>query len=136
MTQASYGNHAEIGAGELASTKAANPGVRTFGQMMVSDHSNAQTELESIASSEGVDVPDQPDEAHQTLMQRLMNLQGLAFDTAYMNSQVMDHQNTVNLFEMEIAQGRDPRVVQYANKYLPAIRMHLQMADSIARSLR
>jgi putative membrane protein len=136
MEQAAYGNLAEIGAGQLASTKATNASVKMFGQMMVSDHSTAQTELEGLASGRGVDLPDQPDPPHQALMQRLMTLQGLAFDTAYMNSQVMDHQNTVALFEQEISNGRDPQIIQYANKYLPHIRMHLQKADSLARALR
>jgi putative membrane protein len=136
LMQTSYGNHAEIAAGQLAATKATNAAVKAFGQMMVNDHSTAQTELEGIASNNGVDVPDQPDPAHQALMQRLMTLQGVAFDTAYMNSQVMDHQNTVNLFEMEISSGQRRQVIDYANKYLPHIRMHLQMADSLARVIR
>ncbi|HYE55997.1 MAG TPA: DUF4142 domain-containing protein [Chitinophagaceae bacterium] len=136
IMQASYGNHAEVAAGQLAATKAVHPEVKMFGQMMVTDHSTAQSELENIASDRGVDPPDQPDPEHQALMQRLMTLQGHSFDTAYMNSQVMDHQRTVQLFENEINNGNDRRLIEYANKYLPHIRMHLHKADSLARVIQ
>ncbi|HYF30586.1 MAG TPA: DUF4142 domain-containing protein [Chitinophagaceae bacterium] len=136
LMQAGYANSAEINAGNLASTKAVNPAVKAFGQMMVSEHGTSHAELNAIGTERGVDVPDEPDPPHQALAQRLATLQGVSFDTAFMNSQVMDHQMTVQLFENEIANGRHWRVKEYANKYLPHIRMHLQKADSLARAIR
>jgi putative membrane protein len=55
----------------------------------------------------------------------------MSFDTAYINSQVKDHQAAVNLFQSEISAGATQSVKDYASKYLPHIQMHLNMADSI-----
>jgi putative membrane protein len=131
MVNASYGNVAEVDAGQLAASKGSTAGVRNFGQMMVNDHSTAQTELNSLGSQYNVSLPSAPDPAHQALKQQLMNLTGTAFDSTYLSAQVMDHQNTVILFQNEIANGNNSSIKAYATKYLPAIQMHLHMADSL-----
>ena len=52
-----------------------------------------------------------------------------------MNSQVRDHQKTETLFETETANGKDQGLKDYANKYLPHIRMHLENAIEIRSAL-
>jgi putative membrane protein len=78
-----------------------------------------------------VNVKDTIDAQHQMLMSRLDTLNGLAFDTVYINSQVKDHQANVTLFQSEVSAGSNQSVKDYASKYLPHIQMHLNMADSI-----
>jgi putative membrane protein len=135
MTQVAMGNKAEIMAGQLAATKGENAEVKAFGQLMVTEHGMAQTDLESIASSLGKTLPDTVDAEHQALMVRLNSLSGHSFDTAYMNSQVKDHQKTVMIFQTETSDGNNRRVRDYANTYLPHIQMHLQKADSLANAI-
>jgi putative membrane protein len=134
VVQAGYSNMAEINAGDLASTKAGDSTVMAFGKMMKSDHQEAYTELQQIAGSfsSSVTVPVTPDQEHQDKMQQLMALSGHTFDTAYMKAQVSDHQRTIDLFQTEANSNGDARLKAYANKYLPIIRMHLNMADSIS----
>jgi putative membrane protein len=135
MTQVSIGNKAEIMAGQLAATKGTNAGVKAFGQMMVSEHGQAQSDLQALASSLGRTLGDTVDAEHQALMTRLNSLTGRAFDTAYINSQVRDHQKTLTIFQAEVSSGNNNKVQNYANTYLPHIQMHLQMADSLSRTL-
>ncbi len=131
MMKASYGNNAETDAGNMAMQKANEEEVRMFGQMMITDHNMAQTELAAVASEKGVNIPQGLDEEHQQAKQQLSTLTGRAFDSTYMAMQVADHRKTITLFEDESANGKDNRVKEYANKYLPKLREHLQMADSI-----
>ena len=131
VTSANMSNSAEIRLGQLALSKSLNTGIKTFAQLMVSEHSQAQTELSGIASSINVNVKDSIDAQHQLLMAHLDTLNGMSFDTAYINSQVKDHQAAVNLFQTEISAGATQSVKDYASKYLPHIQMHLNMADSI-----
>jgi len=135
LTQVAIGNKAEVMAGQLAATKATNPAIKSFGQLMVTEHGQAQTDLQNVYSSVGQTMPDTVDAEHQALMARLNSLTGHSFDTAYINSQVKDHQKTLIIFQSEINDGDNSNVKNYANTYLPHIQMHLQKADSLSRTL-
>jgi putative membrane protein len=131
VTSANMSNSAEIRLGQLALSRSSNAGVKTFAQLMVTEHSQAQTDLGSVATGINVNVKDSIDAQHQMLMSRLDTLNGLAFDTVYINSQIKDHQANVTLFQSEVSAGSNQSVKDYASKYLPHIQMHLNMADSI-----
>jgi putative membrane protein len=132
---AAMANKAEIDLGDLASDNGEAEGVRMFGMDMVEDHQPALNELKSIANDYDVTLSETLDAEHQQLKQRLMGMSGYAFDTAYIHSQVKDHQKVIAMFESEIANGKEQRFKDYANKYLPHIRMHLVKADSISAAL-
>src|SRR4051812_30608475 len=86
MQQASYSNNAEISAGSIAASHGSYDSVRIFGSMMVSDHGNAESSLDSIASSLNITIPSTPDSAHQAMATYLQTLSGHTFDTAYINA--------------------------------------------------
>jgi putative membrane protein len=135
ITNASEGNLAEIRLGELAATRASAPGVKAFGQMMVTEHQTALDELEAIGDDKDVNLTTTLNAKHEAMRQKLMNMTGHSFDTAYMRSQVKDHEVTVALFKNEISAGSDPQVKGYATKYLHHIEMHLAKADSISDAI-
>lgn len=135
VMSAGMANRAEINAGQLAATRGSNAAVRTYGQMMVTEHTQAQNDLRSVSNDEGITMSDTVDATHQALMARLMTLNGYQFDTAYMNSQIRDHQNTIQLFQSVMNSGENDRVRTYANTYLPKIQMHYATADSIRQRL-
>jgi putative membrane protein len=135
MQQASYANLAEITAGALAASKGSYDSVKMFGSMMVTDHTKAQSSLNVLSDKLNVQLPTEPDSAHKAQVAYLQTLSGYAFDTAYINAQVIDHYATISLFETEILTGRNPWVKNYANKNLPVIKMHLEEALSIVDQL-
>ena len=49
VMQAAMSNRAEVDLGTLASTKATNSSVKAFAQMMVTEHSTAQSDLQNVA---------------------------------------------------------------------------------------
>jgi len=130
IIKASQANMAEIEAGNIASEKASTDSVKTYARMMVSDHTTAQNELESIAKARNVTLPTSTDAEHKALAAKLTNMSsGTQFDKAYMESQLKDHRKAVALFQQE-AQSGTGDVKAYAAKYLPKLRMHLQMAQN------
>lgn len=131
----SISNNAEIMAGQLAATKATAPMVKTFGQHMVEEHTPAQADLKARASSVGISAPDSVDAEHRELMARLNSLSGYSFDTAYMNAQVKGHAKTIDVFNLEISNGRNTGIRSFATENLPHIQMHYVKADSIRRAL-
>jgi len=134
MIKATQGNLAEVAAAKLALAQSTSDSVKAFAQMMIDDHTNAQTELASIAKSENVTLPDSTDDQHRMFAQRLMLVSGKSFDSAYMAAQVQDHIKTIALFQAEINNGMDAQTKAYANKLLPKLQMHLQHAQSIAQN--
>jgi putative membrane protein len=132
ISQTALTNTAEVQAGQLASTTADSTIIQMFGQQMVSDHTTAQTDLKTLGSSVNVAVPDSLDSAHSSLIDTLKTLTGRAFDSVYITHQIADHQAAISSFQQEINSGNKSDVINYANKYLPKLQLHLEMADSIA----
>lgn len=131
--QTSQSNSAEITIGSLAAGKATNLQVKNFAQFMITEHQMAQTDLKNMAASVGILVRDSIDAAHMALANQLSAIpSGRAFDSAYIYSQVADHDMTIANFQTEINNGNHRDVKNYANIYLPHIQMHRQSADSIA----
>lgn len=136
MQQASYSNLAEIGAGSIAETHGDYDSVSMFGSMMVTDHGPAQDELESLAASVGVSIPSAPDSAHLAMAAHLDTLSGYVFDTTYIGAQVSDHLATIAVFQQELSAGNNQQAINYANKYLPVIQMHLAEAQRIRQQIQ
>ncbi len=134
VTMAAMSNFAEISAGQLAVSKTSDMNVQMFAQKMIGDHTKAQDSLKLIAGQLGLNAPDSLDAAHVQMAAMLSAMSGRAFDSAYVHGQVTDHQNTVTLFQNETSNGSNSKVKTYVNTYLPAIQMHLMMADSLAKN--
>ena len=132
ISQASLANTAEIRAGQLADSTADSSIVQMFGQQMATDHTAAQNDLQALGTKVNVAVPDSVDSMHSSLMDTLQTLTGRAFDSVYIISQINDHNAAIANFQQEINSGNKSDVIDYANKYLRKLQMHLQMADSIA----
>jgi putative membrane protein len=131
INTASQANLAEIAAGRVAAKKAGSRAVQAFADSMVSDHTQAQSELAGIAGKEGVALVQSVDTEHARTNERLAGLSGPTFDSAYMNGQLLDHQAAIQLFQQESSLGRDSLARIYATKYLPKLRHHLEMAQQL-----
>jgi putative membrane protein len=130
LSKASQANLTEIETGKLAASKGNSAQVKRYGQQMVDDHSIAQKELVILAKKESLSIPKEPDENHKALKEQLMGLSGNAFDSAYLKSQLLDHQAMVLFFQEETTGGTDPDAIAYAKKYLQKLKMHLNMFQS------
>lgn len=130
--EAAYSNMAEIEMGELATQYGDTAFVREFGELMIVEHEKAQDELDSLADELDLDLPNTLKEEHQLLWDSLSILSGHTFDSAYIQSQIRAHTATANMFIAFIDTSDDVNLKAYANKYLPAVQLHLQKADSIA----
>jgi putative membrane protein len=130
---AAAGGQAEVRLGQLATANAATPAVKQFGERMVTDHTQANQELAEIARKQNLTLPARPEASDQVTEQRLSNLKGHAFDSAYIRDMVQDHQKDVADFRKESESGQDPELKAFAAKYLPVIEQHLQMAQTAER---
>jgi putative membrane protein len=128
FNKASQANLAEIQAGKLAESKG-NAKIKSLGTQMVEDHTKAENELTELAKKQSLNIAMSPDAEHKQALADLAKLSGKSFDSAYMASQLMDHKVAVALFSQEAASGTDSSAKAYATKYLPKLKMHLQMFE-------
>jgi putative membrane protein len=130
--QAAEGGIAEVEAGKLAQQKSSNAAVKDFGAMMVKDHTAAAEKLKSIADSKGISLPSSSSVGQMADKAKLEVLSGDTFDKSYIKGQISAHQDTIALFQKEIASGQDPEAKSFATKTLPTVRAHLKAINSVA----
>jgi putative membrane protein len=133
IMKAAEGGMMEVRLGQLAQQRATNPAVKQFGQRMVKDHSKANSRLMQIAQKRNVTPPKQLGTEQQQMIDHMSQLQGAAFDQAYMAHMVEDHQKDLALFQQQARRGRDPSLRTFARSTLPTLRTHFQIARSTAR---
>jgi putative membrane protein len=121
----------EVTFGQLAQTKATTAAIRGFAAQMVKDHSAANQRLGSLATAKQITPPAGMDRMHSDAFQALNSAKGRAFDKAYMDGQVQDHMQVVQLFKDEAQNGTDPDVKAFAQQLLPTLEHHLEMAQRL-----
>jgi putative membrane protein len=99
--EAAQGGLAEVEMGQVAVQKATSAHVKQFAQRMVTDHTQANQELMQLATSQKLKLPTQVDAKHKSAMDKLRGLNGAAFDTAYMQDMVQDHEHDLAEFQKQ-----------------------------------
>ena len=135
VSKASQDGMTEVKLAELASQKSQNDAVKQFASHMASDHSTANSELESLAKQENIPVADKLDAKHQAKVDALSNKSGAAFDKAYAAAMVKAHKQAVALFKSG-SKSSDQNIASFANKTLPTLESHQRMADDLASQMR
>lgn len=131
MTSAAQANLAEVSVGRLAAEKSTNSEVKKFGQMMVDDHSQSNSQLMDLAQKKNIALPTEPDDNHKKDAARLAELNGAEFDRSFMSAMVRDHMKAVALFDAHAKSAKDPDVRAFAEKTAPVLRDHLKMAREL-----
>jgi putative membrane protein len=135
VRQATLGSRAEIELGKLAQSRASAGPVKEFAQRMVADHGKGSDQLARLNRSAGAQLPASLDAEHQTIRDELSHKQGSEFDTAYLTSQLQDHQRTANLLEWEISMGQNDELKKFAAEQLPLVLDHLDQAKQLMAEL-
>lgn len=135
INDAAKGNRAEIELGKLVESKAKDPGVKQFAKMMQTDHAKALGQLEQIAQSKNLTLPDGIPEDAQDLETKLSSESGKDMEKDYMDGMVKDHQKDVKDFQDATQTLQDNDVKQWAGNTLPTLQRHLQRAEQVDSKL-
>ncbi|WP_052213822.1 DUF4142 domain-containing protein [Belnapia sp. F-4-1] len=131
MTTATRGGIAEVQMGRLAQQRGHSPAVRRLGERMVTDHTQINQEMLALAQQKQITPPDSMGAHHQAMYDRLAGMRGRAFDRAFAQAMVADHQEDVTAFQTEARDGTDPDVKAFAQRHLPLLQEHLQAAQRL-----
>ena len=130
VDRAALGTGTEVELGRLASTRAASPAVRAFADRIITDHRQAHARLTRTERSTHIAAMLAPPPPNA-----LTALSGPQFDRAFMQDQIKNHQEAIQLFQAEAQTGQDPRLRKYASDMLPMLYRNLQQAQAIAARL-
>jgi putative membrane protein len=134
LKKAVRGDIAETKVGELVQQKSENADVKSFGQMLVTDHGQHLTEVSNLAKSMNVQVPTQPDRKQREVYDKLSKLSGKAFDQQFVADMVEDHKKDIAEYKKEAASG-DAEVAALAKKTLPVLQKHLETAEALEKEV-
>lgn len=135
MMDAAQGGLMEVQLGQYAAQHADNADVKAFGQKMVDDHSKANQQLMQVAQTKNVTLATSLDKKHQGMVDKLTKKEGAAFDKAYMQAMLKDHQEDIKEFAREADKGQDADVKAFATQTLPILKQHLQLAETAAQAV-
>lgn len=135
LKKAIEGNHGEIGAAQLALKKSQNDQVKQFAQKMVDDHTKMLADLHQVEQGQKLKYADTASAAGMRLTTKLKGLKGAAFDKAYVNGMVKDHEGDVADFTKESEDGQNAAIKDAAEKSLPTIKEHLQMVQELQKTM-
>lgn len=130
----------EVAIAEFAHTKASNAGVKSYAQMLVDDHSKGRREAQSLARTASINPqpPANDTTAQMTthVLERLRSTpKGVAFDTAFVNHEVEDHQHDIDEAHRMEAAAKDARVRDLVHKSIPELQKHLDRAQQLQQQL-
>jgi putative membrane protein len=137
VDKAGQAGMAEVETGRAALSKTQDSQVREFANHMVQDHSKAGAELTAAAKAAHITAPTKLDSEHQAAVDALGAKSGEAFDAAYSQQMVSDHEKAIALFQSAANSDElDPALVAFARKTLPTLQAHKGMADTLSASQR
>ncbi|KAA2240906.1 DUF4142 domain-containing protein [Chitinophaga agrisoli] len=134
--KAASGGLMEVKLGELAQQNASSRRVKDFGSMMIRDHSKANDELKGLAAAKTITLPDSVGDEHQHHIDELKKKNGTAFDKAYIDMMVDDHNEDIDMFDKASNNLKDPDLKGFAAKTLPVLHTHLDEAKNIQQEMR
>jgi len=133
---AARGGMAEVKLGQLAADRASTDAVKQFGQRMVQDHGKVNDELTQLAQQKGLTLPKAIGAQHQKVVTQLSQLSGAAFDRAYMQHMVKDHEKDLAEFKEEANSGSDPDLKKFADDTAKMVQEHLDLAKEVQGKLK
>ncbi|HJU24396.1 MAG TPA: DUF4142 domain-containing protein [Casimicrobiaceae bacterium] len=130
-------NQVDIDAGKLAERKAKEKDVRDFGKMMVTDHTGVNKQAKALVTKLHVKPEDNPTaeslkKEGKENVAHLKTLKGAAFDKAYIDHEVVYHQQVIDAMDKTlIPSAKNPELKALLEKVRPAFVAHLDKAKAL-----
>lgn len=130
LDDAMKGDNSEIHLGQLISQRGASSAVRDFGNTLVTDHTQAKSQVTDVARQMHVPTTDAMMPEARSEESKLQHLRGAAFDREVKRYMINDHQKDIAKFQAQARSG-DRQTADLARAQLPTLRKHLRIAESL-----
>jgi putative membrane protein len=135
IKEAIEGNLAAVQMGQLAQKNGASQDVKDFGQLLVTDHGQANTKATDVANSLKVTPPAEPNAKQKKEYDRISKLNGAAFDKAFAARMIADHKKDIAEYQKE-SKSKNPTVAAYAGDALATLHNHLKSAQALQKDVK
>ena len=133
LSKATNSGMAEVQLAKLAQQKATIEAVKNFAGMLERDHTSVNEQVKTLATQRNVSLPAAPSDDKQKMYADMEKMTGKAFDKEYISMMLKSHQDGIDLFEDTKNNATDIDVKNFADKTLPALKMHLDSAKAIQK---
>lgn len=120
--------------GQLAQQQAATQGVKDYAQTLTADHTNDYTQLTTIATKAGLNVPKGLDAKHDKMIAPFEKLHGAAFDSHFTHEMITGHTAAIAVYKHESADAQNADLKAYATQALPTLQKHLDDAKALMKN--
>ena len=135
VEKAVAGGMFEVQISQLAASKATDPQVKSFANMLVDHHTAANSELVQLANSLRIELPAVPPRSMRREVEKLGKKNGAEFDRDFVRRVgIKAHEQDIKLFQHASKDVKDPRVKAWVDKTLPTLQSHLQQAQALPQS--
>jgi putative membrane protein len=124
---------AEIQLAKLAQQKATIEAVKNFAAMLERDHTAVNQQVKTLADQRSVALPATISDDKQKMYTDMEKMTGKSFDKDYISMMIKAHGDGISLFEDTRSNASDIDVKNFADKTLPALKMHLDSAKAIQK---
>lgn len=127
-------NQGEMTHARIALERAETPAVRQYAEHMITEHGRAMEELQALERSAGFTIEASPLREELTsqalaLEQNLAAQEGAQFDRAYLDAQVMLHEQAVRTADERLMPEADSEAMRaFLQRIRPDLVQHLEMA--------
>ncbi|ALD22020.1 DUF4142 domain-containing protein [Hymenobacter sp. DG25A] len=136
MTKAASGGMMEVELGKAVAAKATTPEAKQFANMMVTDHTKANTELKALAAKKNITLPAAMGEDQQDVYKDVTEKTGINMDKEYLREMVQDHEKDVKEFIEASEKAMDPDIKAFAKKTTPVLQHHLEQAQKMLAAVK
>jgi putative membrane protein len=128
--------HSESAIAELAATRSQNPDLKAVADKVKANHDKIADELKTLAASRNVKLPTDLEPDQKSAAAKLAKLSTAAFDKAFLEYLVTDHQELLQRFTKSQRTTPDGDVRTFAEKALQTLRETLQQAMNVKAMIR
>lgn len=129
VQNATIGNLYELAASRLALVRSSSPEVKLFATKMIDDHMTALHQMQSALETnetQGVTAPNNAlDTRRESMIKHLQDAPDHAFDSTYVDQQLLAHEETVTLMRTYRDDGDNPQLRSVAAGAAPVFERHL-----------
>jgi putative membrane protein len=135
-------NQVDIDAGNLAQSLSSSADVKSFGKLMVTDHTGVNKQAVELVTRLKVTPEDNPTskalkDAGDKNIAHLKTLKGAAFDKAYVDNEVAYHQQVLDAVDkVLIPNAKNAELKALLVKVRPAFVAHLEHAKHVQAGLK